>query len=454
MPTVLIVDDEKNIRSTVGQTFMLEGFSVLEAENGRIALELLGKGGIDLVLCDLQMPEVDGGEVLAAMRGAGDDTPLIFLTAHGSIDRAVRAVRDGAFDFIEKPPHADRILLAARNALRQASLVAENRELREDDESASDDMIGDAPPMRLLAEQIERTAPTNARVLILGENGTGKELIARALHRRSVRRDGPFVRVNCAAIPRELFESELFGHEKGAFTGATSKRRGKMVRASGGTLFLDEVGEIPLELQAKLLRAIEAGEVEPVGSEREVEVDVRILAATNRDLADEVRDGRFRQDLYYRLQVVTLVAPPLRERRDDLPALFDHFLQRACREHHLQPKVVDASAYDALARHDFPGNVRELRNLAERLLILAPGPQIDAAAVAAALPGEGSATSGAVTLKDNLRDTLIDVERQLIVDAIERNRGQMAATARELGLERSHLYKKLKALGIDRSAEE
>jgi len=449
MSTVLIVDDSKNIRSSLSTTFRLEGYRVETAEGGEQAIETLERGGIDLLLLDLQMPGLDGIAVLRRARDLGHSMPAIFLSAHGTIDRAVEAVRLGAFEFLEKPPHAERILLTARNALRQARLQEENDELRGADESRFD-MVGAAPPMQELFEQIRRVAPTQARVLILGENGSGKELIAREIHRRSLRAEQPFVCVNCAAIPRDLFESELFGHEKGAFTGSTARRRGKFIRAHGGTLFLDEVAEIPRGLQSKLLRVLEAGEVEPLGADREVKVDVRVLAATNRDLERAVAQGEFRQDLYYRLQVVTLVAPPLRDRRSDIPALVARFLARACEENHLSKRIEDA-AIERLARHDYPGNVRELRNLIERLVILSPNETIDVAAVERSLPSAAALPArSAPSLRGTLRETMNELERQVLVQVLERQRWRMTAAAAELGLERSHLYKKLKALGIEK----
>ncbi len=451
MTRVLIVDDEKNIRQSLGTTFRLEGWEVEIAGDGRQALGVLEDGGVDLVLLDLQMPHMDGLETLREMRRRGHEAPVMILTAHGSIESAIEATRLGAFDFVEKPPHAEKILVTARNALRQANLEEENRELR-DATRGRYDMIGSSPAMRELYERIRRVAPTEARVLILGENGTGKELIAHALHRHSPRGEGPFVQVNCAAIPRELFESELFGHERGAFTGATARRRGKFVRAHGGTLFLDEVGEIPQGLQPKLLRALESGEIEPVGSDREVKVDVRVIAATNRDLAGAVRAGEFREDLYYRLQVVTITAPPLRERREDIPELVEHFLTLTCRGNNLRRKTIDPEGLARLARHGYPGNVRELRNLVERLVILTPGERVDAAAVDEALPQAGSPAAAATDVADGgtLRETMTALERQVILRVLERNDWKMAASARELGLERSHLYKKLKALDIER----
>ena len=448
MKTVLITDDEKNIRASLTTTLRLEGYRVETAENGRQALEILDRGGIDAVLLDFQMPELDGYQTLCEMVRSGHRLPVIFLTAHGSIERAVEAVKLGAFDFIEKPPHSRKILLALKNALRQAELEEENSELRAEDASRFD-MIGDSPPMRELYEQIARTAPTQARVLVLGENGTGKELIARALHRHSERKERPFVRVNCAAIPRELFESELFGHERGAFTGATARRRGKFVRADGGTLFLDEVAEIPEGLQAKLLRALESGEVEPVGADRELHVDVRVIAATNRDLERATADGTFRQDLYYRLQVVTLRAPALRERTEDIPELAASFLREASQENHRR-KILDGEAVARISEHEFPGNVRELKNLIERLVILTPGETIVAADVERALGAGPRAPESRPVLRGSLRETMARLEREVVLGTLEAQRWRMTAAAERLGLERSHLYKKLKALGIER----
>ena len=448
MHTILVADDEKNIRSTLTTTFSLEGYRVEAVADGQDVLPRLERGGVDLLILDLRMPGMGGLEALQAARAAGHELPVIFLSAHGTIDRAVEAVRLGAYDFIEKPPHAEHLLLTARNALRHSQLEQENRELREE-RSLDTSMIGATPVMQKLFEEIRLTAPTEARVLIVGENGTGKELIAHALHQHSLRAEGPFVRINCAAVPRELFESELFGHERGAFTGATSRRRGKFQRAHRGTIFLDEIAEIPVELQAKLLRVLESGEVEPVGSEREVKVDVRILAATNCDLEVAVEQGTFRRDLYYRLQVVTLRAPTLRERKKDIPALVERFVQLASEQHHLRGRTIGADAVARLGRHDFPGNVRELRNLVERLLILSPGREVLEADVERQLTS-GSIPGQALPTQGSLRERMHDVERRLILAALEQEGWRMTDVARTLGLERSHLYKKLKTLDIER----
>jgi DNA-binding NtrC family response regulator len=448
MSTVLIVDDEKNVRSSLRDTFRLEGFQVEICERGNDALDAVERGGIDLMILDLQMPDLNGMEVLREVRKRGHELPVMILTAQGTIEKAVEATRLGAFDFVEKPPLSEKIVLVARNALRQVLLEEENRELRADADQRYD-MIGTAPAMERLFEQIQRTAPTQGRVLITGENGTGKELIARALHRHSPRADGPFVRINCAAIPRELFESELFGHEKGSFTGATGRRVGKFVRADGGTLFLDEVGEIPLTLQPKILRATESGEVEPIGAGREVAVDVRVLAATNRDLEKMVEDGTFREDLYYRLKVVVLEAPPLREHKEDIPSLVDYFLRMTCDQNNLRRRGITPGALKDLQVHDFPGNVRELRNMVERMVILSRSEEIDEDDVSEALPAPRKLQS-VTDSRRPLREQMAEAEHAAIVSALKRNRWRMSTTAEQLGLERSHLYKKVKALGIER----
>jgi DNA-binding NtrC family response regulator len=450
MATILVADDERNIRSSLATALKLEGFDAVMAEDGRQALDVLAGGAIDLAILDLQMPGMDGLETLAAMRELGHEIPVMILTAHGSVEKAMEAVRAGAYDFIEKPPHSEKILLSIRNALRQVVLEDENRELRAA-AGGRYHMIGTSPPMERLYEQIRKVAPTQARVLILGENGTGKELVARAIHEHSPRSGKPFIGVNCAAVPRDLFESELFGHEKGSFTGATARRKGRFVRADGGTLFLDEVAEIPVDLQSKILRSLETGEVEPVGSDREVRVDVRVLAATNRDLEKEVACGRFREDLYYRLNVVHMTAPPLRDRRQDIPALVEHFLESVARENNLRPVSMEKAALTGLMAHPFPGNVRELRNLVERLVILSSDGKIEPLDVAEGLPQAGSGGSAGVqTAGRPLREIMADLEREVIGGALNRHRWKMTAAARELDLERSHLYKKVKALGIQR----
>jgi DNA-binding NtrC family response regulator len=458
MATVLIADDEKNIRASVQRLFDLEGHRALTAADGEEALELIRREEIDLVIMDLKMPKRDGFSVLKEMRTLALEAPVIVLTGHGSIEKAVRAVKEGAHDFIEKPPDPERLMLSARNALALGDLKRENRELR-GVLAKQQTLVGDSHAMRTLRDEIARAASSPSAVLITGENGTGKELVARAVHESSARRAGPFVAVNCAALPGELFESELFGHEKGAFTGAARRQIGRFERARGGTLFLDEIGEIPPPLQAKLLRALDTLTIERLGGERPIPVDARIMAATNRDLRAAMAAGAFRQDLYYRLAVLAIAVPPLRARREDLPALAAHFLDVARREGVTRARRFSDEALRVLAGHDYPGNVRELRNLVERLALVAgeetitgeearvvlPGAPAPSLETSVARPGDASPPSGG---KPTLREILVAAERAALTAALERNRWQMAKTARELGLERSHLYKKLKALGI------
>ena len=453
MPTVLIVDDEKNIRATLARGLRLEGYRTAEAGNGLEALKILDEGGVDLVLLDVQMPEMDGLALLSAMRERGLTVPSIVLTAHGSIERAVQAVKLGAYDFIEKPPSIERILLAAGNALDRDRLVRENRRLIEETGGA-DEILGHAEATRTLRQTLARVAASEAPVLLLGENGTGKELAARAIHSGSARARKPLVIVNCAAIPESLFESELFGHVRGAFTGATEAHRGKFQQADGGTLFLDEIGETPSRLQPKLLRALESGDVETVGGRGPERVDVRLIAATNRDLQAEISAGRFRPDLYYRIAVVPVQLPPLRERADDIPVLAKHFLDAACRKNRAKPKQLDPLAIATLTRHRWPGNVRELRNAMERVAILVASDVVDASHLAFLEAGPSAVGPLDEGGPKDLASMMERHERALVLAALLRNRWKMTKTADELGLERSHLYKKLKALGIDKPVED
>jgi DNA-binding NtrC family response regulator len=455
MSTILLVDDEKNIRGALARSLKLEGFATLEAEHGLQALETLAHHEIDVMVLDLQMPLCDGMQTLEQMAQRGHAVPTIMLTAHGSIERAVAAVRAGAFDFVEKPPSIERLLVVISNALKVRALSDENRRLREES-GRGGALLGDAPAMRALKQVIAQVAPTDATVLLSGENGAGKELAAQAIVAASPRRHQPYVTVNCAAIPETLFESELFGHAKGAFTGAQQAKRGRFQQAHKGTLLLDEIGEMPSAVQPKLLRVLESGQVERVGGEAAERVDVRVIAATNRDLEQEVAQGRFRQDLFFRLHVIPIRVPALRERREDLPLLIAHFLAIACRRHRLRPKQFEREALIALQRHSWPGNVRELRNTIERLAILSAESTIPLSAVETTL-----ATAPRVAAEPNavcapfgpfdLAAQLSAFERELIEQVIERNAGNMSKSAEELNLERSHLYKKLKVLGIERT---
>ena len=459
MATILIADDEKNIRTSVQRLFDLEGHRALVAADGDETLAILRREDVDLLILDLQMPRRDGFAVLQEMRSTGHDAPVIVLTGHGSVDKAVQAVKQGAHDFLEKPPDPDRLLLSAANALRLSRLQRENRDLLRV-LAPLHRLTGGSAAMAGLRREIARAAAGGGAVLITGENGTGKELVARAVHAESARRDGPFLAVNCAALPAELFESELFGHERGAFTGALRRQIGRFERAAGGTLFLDEIGEIPPALQAKLLRALDTMTVEPLGADAPVRVDARIIAATNRDLRAAMASGAFRQDLYYRLAVLPIVVPPLRDRREDIAALAECFLDEARREGATRARGFSDGAIALLQGHDFPGNVRELRNLVERLALGAAGERLTEEETRAVLPPPAAEPAPTVAPsavrsgspgpagKAKLKDSLRLAERAILLEALERNRWQMARTARELGLERSHLYRKLKGHGI------
>jgi two-component system, NtrC family, nitrogen regulation response regulator NtrX len=444
---ILITDDEKNIRTSLSRFFDLNGFQVSTAESGLQALETIRKNSFDCIILDLKLPDTDGISLLEKIREIDLYIPVIVLTAHGSTARAVEAIKKGAFDFFEKPTDEEKLLIAVRNSYQLFRLNREKSDsFRELDRKYQ--LVGESDAMKTIRDQIDRLASKNTRVMITGESGTGKELVAYAIHRKSSRRDKPFIKVNCAAIPQELFESELFGHEKGAFTGAVQQRIGKFEQADGGTLFLDEIGEIPLHLQSKILRALQENEIQRVGGQKEIKVDIRILAATNRKLEDEVKKGAFREDLYYRLNVFPIVVPPLRERREDLPELVSHLLIRVCEENNMKPLEVRHDALEQLCSYDFPGNIRELKNLLERFMILATSNEITLQEVDRAIPravGESGSKSRSL-----LYSRLEDTERELILKTLEENRWHISKVARILGLERSHLYKKMKQYGITR----
>ncbi len=417
------------------------------AGSGAIGLGKLADKEFDLVLLDVMMPEMDGLQTLERIRAEHPTLVVVMMSGNASIETAVSATKLGAQDFLEKPLSSDKLLLTIENNLSLSVLRKEKAELQAKvDRNFA--MLGSSKAMERIFDKIAKTAPSNGRVLITGENGTGKELVARAIHSHSKRSKEPFIKLNCAAIPSELIESELFGHEKGAFTGATQQRRGKFELADGGTIFLDEVGDMNPSAQAKVLRVLQESELERVGGAETIKVDVRVVAATNKDLKAEIAAGNFREDLYYRLNVVPIELPPLRERRSDIPALVESFVAMACESNDMPLMSIDSKAVSLLMQHDWPGNVRELKNAIERLVILSGGTsQLDADAVAETLPGVKS-VRGSYKKGVSLKDLVAASEREIITEALESNENHVSNTARELGLERSHLYKKMKALGI------
>jgi two-component system, NtrC family, nitrogen regulation response regulator NtrX len=369
MSNILIIDDERAIRKTLGEILSYEGYKIEEASDGEEGLKKFKEKAFDVVLCDIKMPKLDGIEFLDKAREANPDVPIIMISGHGTIETAVEAVKKGAFDYISKPPDLNRLLITLRNAIDKTSLVTETRVLKRK-VSKVQEMIGEAAAIQRIKDTIEKVAPTEARVLVTGENGVGKELVARWLHEKSNRAGGPLIEVNCAAIPGELIESELFGHEKGSFTSAIKQRIGKFEQATGGTLFLDEIGDMSLSAQAKVLRALQEGKITRVGGEKELSVDVRVVAATNKDLLREVEDKNFRLDLYHRLSVILIHVPSLNDRREDIPLLVDKFLENICTEYGIAKKEIDKEALDGLKLYNWTGNIRELRNVVERLVIL------------------------------------------------------------------------------------
>ena len=448
---ILIVDDEAGVRQSLVGILEDEGYVAHAVESGEAALLALEARRYDLALLDVWLPGMDGLETLARLRSLDAELPVVVISGHGSIETAVKAVRSGARDFVEKPLSLEKTLLVVRNALRQRRLEDENRALKQQVEHAFT-MVGESAGIRELRAQIAQAAPSNGRCLIFGENGTGKELVARNIHLQSHRAQGPFVEVNCAAIPEDLIESELFGHVKGAFTGALAARKGKFELADGGTLFLDEIADMSLKTQAKVLRALQEQKVEPVGGAVSIMVDVRVIAATNKNLEEEIRAGRFREDLFFRLNVIPFQVPPLRERREDIPPLVRHFAQEFSAEYGRRPKQISREAMDQLVALSWPGNVRELRNIIERLVIMTPGDHIEAEHVPAPLLG-GLAPAGraaAQPLADfpSLAEAREDFEKRYIWKKHQECGGNMSRTADALQVERSNLYRKMKAYGL------
>jgi two-component system, NtrC family, nitrogen regulation response regulator NtrX len=448
MSSILIVDDEAGVRASLGGVLRDEGYQVDAVDSGEACLDQVTRKLYDVLLLDVWLPGLDGLATLERLRERRIEAQVIMISGHGNVESAVRATKLGAFDFLEKPLALEKTVLAVRNALRQRRLEVENTTLRAR-VSRTPAIVGESRVMAQLREQTAMAAPTNGRVLIAGENGTGKELVAREIHGLSHRRGGPFVEVNCAAIPEELIESELFGHIKGAFTGAVADRRGKFEMATGGTLFLDEVGDMSLKTQAKVLRALQEQVVEPVGGQTSIRVDVRVIAATNKDLVDEIRSGRFREDLYFRLNVIPIFVPPLRERGEDILRLAQHFVSEFAREYGRRPKQFRVDALRILQTYRWPGNVRELRNVIERLMIMVVGEEIvgdDLSFLDAAVaPSQPPSAAADVRPLYTARDAW---EREYILGALAALDGNISRTADTLGVERSNLYRKMRSLGI------
>jgi two-component system nitrogen regulation response regulator NtrX len=445
---LLIIDDDSNTLASLSRAFRLAGHEAVVCDNAVRALELIKSQSFDLIFSDVVMPGKDGLAFLEDYHALGLSTPVVMMSGQAHIEMAVRATRLGAVDFLEKPLSTDKLLLTVENALKLKRLEQENRELRQ--RVGKQDIIWTGEAMRKVMAQVERVAASETRVCILGETGTGKELVARTLHERSPRCDGPFVTLNCAAVPAELVESELFGHEKGAFTGAAARHAGKFEQAQRGTLFLDEIGDMPLAMQAKLLRVLEQNEIERVGGDRPIAVNVRVIVATHRRLEALVQEGKFRQDLYHRIYVYPLALPALRERRDDIPALVEHFARQITEQNGWKPISVSADAIELLQAYSWPGNVRELRNVVERLLLFAADNQVDAAVVRAALPDlAAAATPEPPSLSGPLADRVEAFERNAILAELKAQQYHITRAAEALGLERSHLYKKCQQLGID-----
>jgi two-component system nitrogen regulation response regulator NtrX len=444
-PHLLIVDDEAGIRESLSSILREEGYYVETAGSAEEALERSASGEIEVILLDVWLPGMDGLEALSRLQAMPRPPVVIMVSGHGTIETAVRATKLGAFDFIEKPLSLEKVIVLVRNAVLQRRLEQENQSLKTE-LGRRYQVLGESVPMKALRQQIAVTAPTNGRVLIYGESGTGKELVARTLHSSSLRSKGPFVEVNCAAIPEELIESELFGHLKGSFTGATDDKVGKFQKADGGTLFLDEIGDMSLRTQSKVLRALEEQRIEPVGSNQSINVDVRVIAATNKNLEQEIARGAFRQDLFYRLNVIPFFVPPLRDRLQDIPVLARHFLNEFSAAYGKKPRELSDAAMEILVRYPWPGNVRELRNLVERLVIICPQPRIEPHHLPPELfRGVAEAPQQPYSTLHEARSAY---EREFILRKLQENRWNMTQTASALGLERSHLYRKMKSLGI------
>jgi len=444
---ILIVDDEPGIRQSLTGVFSDEGLAAAAVESGEECLEALAGGLYEVVLLDIWLPGIDGLEVLDRIQHipAPDRPVVVMISGHGTIETAVRATKLGAYDFLEKPLSIDRVLMVVKHAIEHRRLSIQNEQLRETATGPAQ-IVGDSVPMKALRQQLTLMASTNGRVLIYGESGTGKELVAHALHALSPRADHPLVEVNCAAIPEDMIESELFGHMKGSFTAAHDRKIGKLQKADGGTLFLDEVGDMSLRTQAKVLRSLEEQRFEPLGAQESIQVDVRVVAATNKNLEEEIEKGNFREDLFYRLNVIPFYVPPLRERKEDIPVLAAYFLEEFARGYGRKPKELTPQALQLLQEHHWPGNVRELKNLIERIVILSPQSRIDARHIP--LQPARKATDKPAERYGSLQDVREAAEREYIQKKLEEAGGNVSRTAELLGLERSNLYRKMRALGI------
>ena len=460
MPSILVVDDEASIRRTLREILEYEDFSVDEAVDGEEAIEKIRENRYDLILLDIKMPKKDGMEVLAEIGNDLPDVPVVMISGHGTIETAVEATKLGAFDFVEKPPDLNRLLLTLRNAMDRGHLAVENQRMRqtivEHQEGEITPILGTSSAIQRIKDTIERVAPTEARILITGEPGTGKELVAKWIHHLSPRREALMVEVNCAAIPSELIESELFGHEKGSFTGATKQRIGKFEQAEGGSLFLDEIGDMSLSAQAKVLRALQENRITRVGGDRTIPVNVRVVAATNKNLLEQIESNEFREDLYHRLSVILIHVPPLRERRDDIPIIAQHFSERISRRNGLEPKRFSDEAVARMKQFEWRGNVRELHNVVERLLILSEGAEVSAADVdryvgaSAASNNQMQDLMGQFEQFSDFRDM---AEKLFIVRKLDEFDWNVSRTAESIGIQRSHLYNKMNKYGIERDEE-
>ncbi|HXM68278.1 MAG TPA: sigma-54 dependent transcriptional regulator [Candidatus Acidoferrum sp.] len=444
---LLIVDDEANTLASLARAFRLAGHEATLCDNAGKALELAKTQKFDVILSDVAMPGKSGLTLLEELKTQGVTVPVVMMSGQADIEMAVRATRLGALDFLEKPISTEKLLLTVENALKLQRLESENRQLKQ--RLGKHEIVWQGTAMQRVMAQVDRVAASETRVCILGETGTGKELVARTIHERSARSSGAFVTLNCAAVPAELIESELFGHEKGSFTGAAGRHVGKFEQADHGTIFLDEIGDMPLAMQAKLLRVLEEGEVERIGSDKPISIDVRVVVATHRDLEARVREEKFRQDLFHRIYVFPLVLPPLRDRREDIPALVAHFAAQVSAQNGWKPIPFTAEVITALQSQSWPGNVRELRNIVERLMLLATDGQVDLSTVEAAMPKGAITASSATPASASLSDRVDAFEKEVILAALKRSHSNVSMAAKSLGLERSHLYKKAEQLGID-----